>query len=311
MSSWHQLERQQQEACWWPCCGCTAAELPYYFNGRNSSGTSSAVAQSYDIGGDSYTSQSAPTTDLVSMASGHDDCYVYSIGGGPAASTFSSDVYKIDKATITPVSSTSYPYGYSHNIGNDACNDSNGLNVFGGMDSTFTVSSKHYALGAAWSSLTDMPSVRQGSLTTSLGAGKTHIIAGKETSVSTPVDKNVLYDSGGDSFSSKTAMTAARLNGSGFNDASDLINWCGGASALDNYQYSSSGDSWSTKTALSAIRSLHYGTSPMSHAFVAGGTTNGTGGGSLQTTEEYSFGGDSWSTKSNLPNKQYSMGGGT
>lgn len=303
MNLWADLPEQQQQQCWWPCCGCTAVDLPMTFNGEVSTGDGRTTStESYSIAGDAWSAE-GNLSGRKAFSFTHDDCYIYSLGGDKSGTAFMSETNKFYKSTKAWAADTAYPNGLT-NIrigGGDMAPASNGINVFGGIKSGSTFTTEHRALSSgSWSTLT-ATRLSVSRSTEAPGDGYVYLISGVSStpSATSNVDQ---YDPSGDSFAAKTAMTATRGNAAGVTDFSDKIAIIGG---LDSgaawtkkvYLYSISGDSWATKTDCPSDTSHAPGMSAPSNTYVVAGQSDVST--IVSSLREYSISGDSWASRAN------------
>ncbi|MFQ5863241.1 MAG: hypothetical protein ACE5IC_09000 [Candidatus Brocadiales bacterium] len=140
-----------------------------------------------------------------------------------------------------------------------------------------------------WTTKTAMPGGSRylgGGGQSAIGTDTAYAVAGYNGS---ELDRNEEYSQSGDSWTSKTVMTAARRWGATTSIGTDKLYYFGGyPPSNNNYEYSKSGNSWSSKTVV-----------PASASETCAGTIGADKAYYFQSnnTREYSQSGDSWTSK--------------
>lgn len=236
----------------WPGCCCGASVLT--FGGTGAGGTRILDVEEYSVSGDSWSSlNNLPSLSRPHMYTSY--CLIgdgtHAVGGEGINSAIYLQGLNIHVASTDSWSSgTAYPIATQHHFPTSASNESGEMHVFGGNTSPGAVTASHRKYSSsAWSSLTSLGAGRYGHDTRKIGTNGTFLFGGFDSGINVAATVDA-YSSGSDSFSGKTAMTAARARGSCFYD-DDYAWYVGGADTglvakNTNYRYDASGNSWST-----------------------------------------------------------------
>lgn len=301
---------------WWPgcCCGCEPATLLTTFCGANASGSMGAT-ESYDPGGNSWTSESAMPSSKTAVGSTSDESFAYSIQGSSTDGMLSPGAANslFCKSTRSWETGTNAPYSASH-LGNDAAYDDSRVDSWCGTLSGGTLSSSHYSYElSTWTSRTGV-TTRSYATSASPGNGYLYQIGGLSSGAFAQ-SSNFQYNKSGNSWSSKTSLPTALFGAQVMTDFSNLIAIAGGVTAIPTfitttYLYSESGNSWSTGSSLGQNKHYGAGMCDSTNGYVTCGLYN-TGGLNPYTavTEKYTFSG-SWSAVTSAPTARKDLGAG-
>lgn len=152
-----------------------------------------------------------------------------------------------------------------------------------------------------WTSKTDAPADARSYAAGASVDAIAYIMGGG--SLTATLAENISYVQSSDTFTTKTAMSAARMYGYGVGIDSYAYHMAGYNSSFTKtrtaYQYSPSGNSWATKTDMpTPARTEGAAAATGGKGYVFGGAD---GAAAIADNDEYDPSGDSWASKTDMP----------